>query len=158
VPMEVEDPTYSSTAYSLAGHAALWLSDVSRARAAYEALKPLTIRGQWVDASRRSLAAGIAALEGNSHEALTGFTEAARMLRDHYMPLDLALCLMDEVATLGTDEPAGRAAAEEAREILQNLGASALLGQLDRLESGSGSGSVPAPVPAGQEVPAFTQL
>ena len=152
VPMEVEDPTYSSTAYSLAGHSALWLRDVDRARDAEKALNGLTVRGQWVDACRRSLAAGIAALEGNSHEALTGFTEAARMFRDHGMPFDTALCLMDEVATLGTDQPAGRAAADEAREILQNLGASVLLDQLDRLSASSES------APSDLEVPAFTQL
>ncbi len=44
---------------------------------------------------------------------------------------------MDEVATVGMTEPAGRAAAGEAREILERLGARVLLAQLDRLTAAS---------------------
>jgi class 3 adenylate cyclase/tetratricopeptide (TPR) repeat protein len=138
VPMEIEEPTYASAAYSLAGHAALWLRERDRAVHILDALNKLTVRGQWVSASRRSLAAGIAALAGQTADAVAGFAEATRILRDHGMPLDTALCLMDEVATIGTDEPAGRAAADEAREILQGLGATVLLDQLDRLAAPSG--------------------
>jgi class 3 adenylate cyclase/tetratricopeptide (TPR) repeat protein len=134
VPMEPEEPTYASAAYSLAGHAALWLRDRDRAAHIHDALNALSVRGQWVEASRRSLAAGVASLDGQTAEGVAAFAEAARMLRDHDMPFDLALCLIDEVATIGNPDKA-REAADEAREILTGLGATVLLEQLDRLEA-----------------------
>ena len=133
VPMSREEPTYASAAYTLAGHAALWLREGDRAAHILEALNTLSVRGQWADAGRRSFAAGIAALSGQTAEANAGFVEAARVLRDHGMPLDTAMVLMDAVATLPPAEPVARDAAVEAREILTKLDAQALLPQLDRL-------------------------
>ena len=158
MPMEFEEPTYASAAYSLAGHAAAWLRDAEQAAKIHDAFDALAVRGQWVDACRRSLEASIAGLAGRTAEAREDFAEATRIVRDHGMPLDAALCLMDEVAILGTDEPAGRAAADEAREILESLGASVLLGQLDRLIAVPTSGSATGSAPATEEVPAYTQL
>ena len=82
------------------------------------------------------------------------FAEATDLLRDR-MPLDLALCLMDEVATVGTGDPAGAAAADEARAILERLGATVLLAQLDRLmgdEAIDAPSVSPAQSSVGQEV------
>jgi hypothetical protein len=135
VPFQYEDPTYASSAYSLAGHAALWAGNLDRAVYVSDHLNRLGVRGQWVDASRRSLEAGIAALSGSPAEAAAGFAEATRMLRDHDMPLDLAFCLMDEAVTLGVSDGAGRNAADEARKLLTDLGAVALIDRLDRLMS-----------------------
>jgi class 3 adenylate cyclase len=142
VPMNPEEPTYASGAYSIAGHAALWLRKGDRAAVILDALNLLSVRGQWADASRRSLAAGIAALAGRTAEAIAEFTEAARMLRDHGMPLDTAMCLMDEVATVGMGEEAGRKAADEARETLTRLGATVLLEELNLLIGSSSTAGV----------------
>ncbi len=127
------EPTYGSATYALAGHAALWLRDRDRAARLSALLSALSARGIWIDASRRVLVAGIAALEGRTREAVAGFADATRVLREHGMPLDTALCLMDAVATLGVEEEAGRTAADEAREILERLRAVVLLEQLDAL-------------------------
>ncbi len=150
----VEEPTYGSSASSLAAHAALWLRDVERAERIRTSMSAQSVRGQWVDASRRSLDAGIAALKERPAEAVAGFADATRVLREHSMPLDLALCLMDEVATVGVAEPAGRAAVDEAREVLTRLGATALLTRLDALVSTPAGGARRAPAAAGVEAPA----
>ncbi len=143
------DPTYGSSAYILAGHAALWLRDLERARRVQETLRIFSVRGKWVDACRHSLDGGIAALEGRTAEAVALYSDAVQTLRDDGVALDTALCLMDQVAVLDPALPAAQAAAEEARQILERLDAVALRPHLDRLlvaqpvESGAG----PAPVP-----------
>jgi class 3 adenylate cyclase len=129
------EATYASADYAIAGHAALWLGDRRRARRVLDLFEALTLRGMWLDASRRALAAGLAALEGKTAEAIAAFAEQARIMRDHGMVLDLAMTLMDEVASVGVAEPAGRAAADEAREILTRLGAKVLIDRLDQLTS-----------------------
>jgi hypothetical protein len=120
----------------------LWLRNLEKAENARDHLTRLGIHGRLVDASRRSLEAGIDALSGNTTDAVAAFAEASGMLREHDMPLDLSLCLMDEVATLGLAEPAGRDAADEARQLLKDLGAVVLIDQLEKLV---GRGAVPEP-------------
>ena len=127
------EPTYGSKHYRLAGHAAVWLRDIEQSSQRLAQMNSLTLRGMWLDAVRRALAAAVAAFEGRKQEAIAGFAEQVRVLRDAGMVLDVALVLMDEVAAVGTDEPAGRAAADEAREILTKLGAKVLLEYLDQL-------------------------
>ncbi|CAN5582938.1 adenylate/guanylate cyclase domain-containing protein [soil metagenome] len=137
------DPTYTSAAYVLAGHAMLWRGDVERARLVAERLRGFNLRGKWVNACRTVLDAGIAALEGRSLEARSSFREAIGTLRDEGVLLDVLLSLIDEVATLGVAEPAGQAAAAEARQLAERLGAVVLLEQLERVEQGAGSGVTP---------------
>jgi hypothetical protein len=52
---------------------------------------------------------------------------------------------MDEVATLGVAEPAGQAAAAEARQLAERLGAVVLLEQLERSVEGAESGVAAVP-------------
>jgi hypothetical protein len=130
---DLPEPTYAAANYAVAGHAALWLRDRQRADRTLELFNTLTLHGMWLEAARRELAAGVAALDGRTAEATIGFVEQARVMREHGMTFDLALCLMDEIATVGVGDPAGRAAAEEAREILTRLGAKVLVDRLDRL-------------------------
>jgi hypothetical protein len=123
--------------YWLAGHAAVWLRDRARAERLVGLLEALSVRGLWTTASIRGLNAGIAALAGRPTDAIGAFTDAARTLRELGLPLDTALLLMDEAATIGVGDPAGRAAADEAHEILTRLGAVVLLDRLDALAGGA---------------------
>jgi class 3 adenylate cyclase/tetratricopeptide (TPR) repeat protein len=131
VPADLQDPTYGSLAYAMAGHAAMWLRDAARARRALASLEGMQIGGRLFDANMRTLRAGIAALEGRSGEAATGFAEATRDLRELGLPLPLALAQLDLLATLGPEGQASQSAADEAREILTRLDANALLARLD---------------------------
>jgi hypothetical protein len=114
------------------------------------------MHGRVVDASRQTIEAGIAALEGRTAEAVSLYAEAARQLRDLGLPLLVALGDLDLLATLGPG--AARAAAEEeARDIVAKLGAIALLPRLDALAAGpSPSGvysSTTAPTGVSIELP-----
>ena len=92
----------------------------------------MRMHGRVVDASRQTIEAGIAALEGRTAEAVSLYAEAARQLRDLGLPLLVALGDLDLLATLGPG--AARVAAEqEARDIVAKLGATALLPRLDAL-------------------------
>ena len=131
VPQDLKDPTYGSLAYAMAGHAALWLRDPRLAKRALAGLDAMEIRGRIIDATRRTVQAGIAALEGSPGEAASGFVDAARQLREIGLQLPVGLTQLDAVATLGAEGPAGRGAADEAREIFTRLRAEALLARLE---------------------------
>ena len=146
------DPTYGSSAYILAGHAALWQSDIEQARRVQQSLVKFAVRGKWVDASRKSLDAGILALEGRTAEAVALFSEATQTHREGGVALDTALCLLDQVAVLDAGQPAAQAAAEEARQVLDRLGAAALLEHLDRLLGRQASAPTEGPASAGSSV------
>ncbi|MDQ3937933.1 MAG: hypothetical protein M3253_04550, partial [Chloroflexota bacterium] len=153
---EFVDPTYGSSIFSLAGHAALWRRDLDQARRVQESWRVFAVRGKWVDACRQSLDAGIAALEGRTVESLGLFNEAAQTLRDDGVMLDTCLCLLDEVAVLGPAHPGGQAAADEARQIVKRLRAVALEAHLDRLLAvdpiGAAMGSLAGPGPSSDEI------
>jgi tetratricopeptide (TPR) repeat protein len=140
---DVLEPTYASANYSLAGHAALWLRDRDRAARVLDLFNALTLRGVWLEAARRSLAAGVAALDGRTAEAVGAFAEQVQAMRENGMAFDVALALMDEVASVGVVEPAGRAAANEAREILTRLGATVLVDRLDQLTATQSPAAAP---------------
>jgi len=129
------DPTYGSAARALAGHAMLWRGDAERAQRVAERL-PDHGHGRWIDASHAVLMAGVAALEGRRLEARSAFSESIAALRDDGALLDVLLARIGEVATLGIAEPAGQAAAAEARQIAERLGAVVLLRQLESAVEG----------------------
>jgi class 3 adenylate cyclase/tetratricopeptide (TPR) repeat protein len=145
MPHQFADPTYTSAAYVLAGHAMLWQGDAERARLVADRFRGFNLRGKWVNACRTVLDAGIAALEGRNLEARSGFRDAIGTLRDEGVLLDVLLSLIDEVATLGVTEPAGQAAAAEARQLAERLGAVVLLEQLERSVEGAESGVAAVP-------------
>ena len=126
--------TVIGVATSLAGHAAAWRGDLADARRAHEALEAGGVHGPALEASRRTMLAAIAALEGRTGEAAGGFRDAARQWRDLGLSFDLALCHLDLLATLGTTGNGATAAADEARMILLELQAEPFLRRLEALE------------------------
>jgi hypothetical protein len=149
------EPTYGASMYWLAGHAAVWLRDRERAERLIALMEALAVRGLWSTASMRGMNAGISALAGRTAEANTAFSDAGRTMRELGLPLDTALLLMDQVAVVGTADPAGHSAADEAREILTRLGASVLL---DRLDALTGDGGSAVGVEAAAETAASTEV
>jgi class 3 adenylate cyclase/predicted ATPase len=142
------DPTYATLSTVMATHAALWSRDVDRAREVARVADAMFARGRWSDACRAAREAGLLGLDGRVGEAVAAFEEALRPLRESRVRFDLALCLVDVVATLGVEVAAGRAAANEAREILDRLGAVAVLRMLDALESDAVGAATGAASPA----------
>ena len=130
--------TVIGLATSLAAHAGAWAGDLEGIRNAEAALERSGVHGPAIEASRRTMRATIAGMEGRSSEAGAGFREAARQWRDLGLQFDLALCHLDLLATMGSGASGARAAADEARLILMELKAEPFLKQLEMLEQRPG--------------------
>ena len=110
--------TVVGQATSLASHAAAWRGDLDGARRAHSILEESGVHGPAVEASRRTMRAVVAALDGRAGEAAAGFRDAARQWRELGLRFDLALSHLDLLATLGGAGNGATAAADEARMIL----------------------------------------
>jgi hypothetical protein len=120
----------------LAARAALWAGDAAAARDDLAALDASGFHGPAIEADRRTIQAGIAALEGRPADALPLYREALRAWRDLGLAWDEALCGLDMAQLLDPDEPEVRAAADTAREILVRLEAAPFLARLDAALAG----------------------
>ena len=123
---------YGFQCHVIAGHAAIWSRDLSRAQAAHTAMSQTRPGGRWATSSRGALQAGIAALEGRARTSDVGYRDALESLRDIGAVRDVALVSMDR-ASAADDEATARGAADEARAIWQRLRADAMLHRLDEL-------------------------
>ncbi|MDQ3553534.1 MAG: hypothetical protein M3395_03875, partial [Chloroflexota bacterium] len=117
--------------YILAARAALTLHDAARARAALDGLEAMGVRGPALNLQREAMEAGLAALEGRPVEAINGFRDTGRRLKEVGMVLDVALNGLLSVQLLGSTNADARGLAEEAREIFVRMGARPFIQQLD---------------------------
>ena len=118
--------------WPLAARSALWSGDAAAAAADLEQLDATDRRGPMIEADRRTMRAGIAALEGRMADAAAGYRDAARRWRDLGVDLDLALCDMDAMRLLGDADPKlSHESADEARKIFTRLGAKPFLARLE---------------------------
>jgi class 3 adenylate cyclase/tetratricopeptide (TPR) repeat protein len=111
--------------------AALWDGDGAAARDDLAALYESGFHGPAIEADRRTIRAGIAALEGRSADALPLYRAALRAWRDLGLAWDEALCGLDMATLLDPADPEVRAAAEAAREILVRLRAAPFIARLN---------------------------
>ncbi len=115
----------------IAARAAIWARDLSAARVGLADFERDAVHGRAVHVMRQTFAAGIAALEGRTSEALGQYRDALRGWEELELPWDQALTAIDMAFTIGSGEPAVGAAATTARAILEGLGAKAILARLD---------------------------
>jgi class 3 adenylate cyclase/tetratricopeptide (TPR) repeat protein len=115
-----------------AGRIALWAGEDDRVESTIALVEASGLRGRSVTAILATLRAG---LEAHRGEPTAGdrYAEAAGMWRRLDVPLQLALCDIEAAVNLPPDSAPAMAAANEARTILDTLGATALL---DLLGSG----------------------
>jgi hypothetical protein len=135
-PGDVVVTTYNG---AFAARAALWMKDRARMADALSKVDAVQVRGGWVDTMRQTLHAGLLALEGRADEAATRYVAAARRCRELEIWFELALSQFDFAATIGTDHPDAKAAADEAREIFTRLGAKPMLQRLENIGLGERS-------------------
>jgi len=114
-----------------AARAALWADDAIGARDDLTVMEGSLFHGPVVDSDRRTIRAGIAALEARPGEALLLYREALRSWRDLGLAWDEALCGLDMALLMDPTAPEVRVAAEAAREILVRLGAVPFIARLD---------------------------
>ena len=110
---------------------ALWERDHERAIAALAALDSTVAHGPVVTMHRRTILAGLAAIEGRTGDALSAFREALAGWRDLGSPWREALTAITMATLLEPADPEVRAAAGAAREILGRLGAAPFIARLD---------------------------
>jgi len=141
-------PGNAPGALTPAARAALWAGDAAAARADLAALDASGIHGPAVEADRRTIRAGLAALEGPTADALPLYREALRSWRDLGLAWDEALCGLDMALLLDPADQEVRAAAAAAREILVRLEAAPFIVRLDAATASqqSGSGLMRSPI------------
>jgi len=125
---------------ALAARSALWIGDREGLAADLEYLDQSGEFGRAVEATRLSLRAGLAALDGAEADSVRMYREARRTFTELDLPWSLALVGVDMAHCLARDLPEVVEARAESRRILERLGASALLRQLDELEDRQGTG------------------
>jgi class 3 adenylate cyclase/predicted ATPase len=126
--LSVSEPPFS---LPRAARAALWTGDGAAAGDDLAALDGSGVHGAAVEADRRTIRAGLAALEGRPADALAHYREALRAWRDLGLAWDEALCGLDMATLLDPSDPEVRAAAEAARAILVRLEAAPFIARLD---------------------------
>ncbi len=120
----------SAVAMGIAARAALWLGDADSLRQLLAATR--RVRGRSMAALRRTVEAGVAALEGRLDESAEIYRDALERWRSVGSVLDFALTELDLVTVLGADH-ADATVSKEARDIFVQLGAAALLDRLEGL-------------------------
>ena len=111
--------------------AAIRSRKVDEAKRYLDALNATGVHGAAIDASRRNSAAGIAALEGRTIEALALYRAARRAWQDLGLPVEEAMTATDMAYLLDPDEPDVADATRAARELFARLRAPLLLERLD---------------------------
>jgi tetratricopeptide (TPR) repeat protein len=111
--------------------AALWAGNAGDARRGLEQLRKFGGHGRMIHAQVTTMAAGIAAVEGQREDAATMYAEAIGHWRALGSIFDLALAELDLVRFVGGERPDVLAAAEDARRTFESIGSPALLRRLD---------------------------
>ena len=138
----------------LEARAAVWEGNVYAAQHALARLAQTTYRGLALAEDVRTIRAGVAALEGRPAEALTLYRESLRAWQSLRLAWDHALAAIDAAALLRSDDPEIRAATDEARATLTQLGARPYLARLEaalgapKREAGTVYGTSPVSSPA----------
>jgi hypothetical protein len=109
----------------------LWAGDAEAARTDLAAIDATGVHGRVVEIRRSTVRAGIAALEGETVEAMALYRDALRGWRDTNMVWDEALTAIDMATLLDPTDPEVRAAADAARTTLVRLGAAPFVARLD---------------------------
>jgi hypothetical protein len=122
---------FGSWAWLGAGQAALWEGDAEAARAILADLESSGEHNFLTGQARREIQAGLAALAGRTAESVAGYREALSRWHDAGTVFLEALCALTFVRVVGPADPDARAAAAEARVILERLRALPLLDRLD---------------------------
>ena len=127
------DPLNAPYALPLAGRAAVWNLSAADAATALRALDATGVHRPALEASRMTLRAGLAALEGQPADALALYREALNGWRDLGLVWDEALCGIDMATVLDPSTAEVRAAADQARKILVSLGAKPFVSILEAI-------------------------
>jgi tetratricopeptide (TPR) repeat protein len=125
------NPPNAAEELPMAARAALWAGRTDDAKKAADQLASIGVHGRAINASLRTIEAGLAALTGDTEMATVGYRDAIRQWRDIGAAFDLALCELDFVKLVGGENPDAKAAAEEAESIFRRLDSPPFLQRLN---------------------------
>ncbi|MEO8571580.1 MAG: AAA family ATPase, partial [Chloroflexota bacterium] len=124
-----------------AATAALLAGDAAGARLALDRLVATGAHGRALDVDRMAIRAGLAALDGQTSDAVALYRTAIAGWRDLGLPWDEAVTSLVFVRLAGAQQPDARVAADSARTILEGLGAKRVLEILDASIASAGDPS-----------------
>jgi class 3 adenylate cyclase/tetratricopeptide (TPR) repeat protein len=120
-----------------AARAALWAGDRAEMERVMQRFADLSAHGPAPSASTLTLQGALAGLDGRPEESVARYAEALAQWASAGLPFDRALTAIDMLLVLGPDDPAARAAGEDARQVLTKLRARPILDILDRAMAGT---------------------
>jgi len=123
--------TGSQQAAVLAARSAVLIGDAQLVAQDLDWLEQHRLAARWLERSRRTIAAGLAAFEGRADEALHAYHEVIEEWRAEDLRLDLAFTLLQRARLLGDADARAAAGREEAREIFAAMGADGLVERLE---------------------------
>ena len=147
--------TNAATDLPRTARALLWAEDVDGLREAMASLEHDELHGRPVDISRRTFRAALAALDGDREAAALAYAAVLPELTDLGLVLDQAMVVLDMAQVLGPDAPVVQANVDDARAILERLGARPFLARLDMLMAHATT-EAPSRVPDGAATPAVS--
>ena len=128
--------TDAPTNWPRAARALLWAGDGGEVRSVLALIDAPNLHGRIVDLSRRTVRAGLLALDGDREGAAREYGSILPQLADVGLVFERALVVLDMVRLLGPDAPIVRESVDEAREILDRLGARPYAARLEALMGG----------------------
>ena len=144
------NPTNATTDHPRADRALLWEGDLDAVEAGLRAPSAADVHGRVVDLERRAMHAALAAHDGDREAAAREYAAILPELAEMGLVYKQALVVIDMALVLGPDDPVVQASVDDARAILERLGARAFLARLDELmgeAADSRSGGAPAHAP-----------
>jgi tetratricopeptide (TPR) repeat protein len=120
-------------AVDAAARTALWMNDPKRAREAALAADELKFPGRVFKAMLAHARATADAMDGNTEQALASYRALLRNYADLQLPLLIAWAKTDMAVAIGPSVPEAAAAADEARAMWADFGASGMLARMDEV-------------------------
>ena len=119
-----------------AARASLWAGDLEGVREALVAIDAADLHGRVLDVDRRAIRAALSAHDGDRDHAAQEYAAILPELAEMGLVYKQAHVVLDMALVLGPDEPIVRASVDEARAILERLGARPFSARLDELMGG----------------------
>jgi len=123
--------TGSQQSAVLAARSALLIGDAEMVEQDLDWLERHRLAARWLERSRRTIGAGLLALQGRTAEALHAYRQVLEEWRAEDLRLDLAFTLLAQAWLLGDADAHAAAGREEAREIFAAMGADGLVERLE---------------------------
>ena len=148
--------TNTAMDFPRAARASLWDGDLDDVKAVLDAIAAADLHGRVLDLERRAMGAALAARDGDREQATREYAAILPELAEMGLNYKQALVVLDMALVLGPDEPVVRASVDDARTILERLGASVFLARLNELMGEGLDSTAGASATDGPEVEAAT--